>query len=370
MADGSVARSDGFHLLAVRWRDFTRWWLSELRATIPSGWLNWVDSEAVPRLLIWRDFDLVVCRLGLISGPVEMRLPLHHFGAAALNAWLAEHGFKRDQVMAGAVVERDLFFLRDLSVPKAALGALQKILDQEVLRRTPFQLSDIWHAATRSTGGATDIPAMCHWIIRKDRAEAALAEFGLEVSEIDILATRDPNGEFVPVIHFRAIGHEDPPWARRAVRLLAAAGLAAAIFGLAVFEICQASVASGIEASLMEAREGVQGDQGGFNQTARLFALKADAGVLEIWDELSRVLPDHTFLTEARIADGRVALSGFSADAAHLVRIIDQSPLFSGATLDAAITPDATEHRDRFSISFKVRAGRTVPTLGRTRSPA
>jgi general secretion pathway protein L len=120
----------------------------------------------------------------------------------------------------------------------------------------------------------------------------------------------------------------------------------------------------------MEAREGVQGDQGGFNQTARLFALKADAGVLEIWDELSRVLPDHTFLTEARIADGRVTLSGFSADAAHLVRIIDQSPLFSGATLDAAITPDATEHRDRFSISFKVRAGRTVPTLGRTGSPA
>jgi general secretion pathway protein L len=98
--------------------------------------------------------------------------------------------------------------------------------------------------------------------------------------------------------------------------------------------------------------------------------MKADVGILEIWDELSRVLPDHTFLTETRIADGRVTLSGFSADAARLVRIIDQSPLFTGAALAAAITPDATEHKDRFSISFKVRGGRTMRPSGDTRSPA
>ena len=94
--------------------------------------------------------------------------------------------------------------------------------------------------------------------------------------------------------------------------------------------------------------------------------MKADVGILEIWDELSRVLPDNTFLTETRIADGKVTVSGFSADAARLVRVIDQSPLFSGATLATAITPDATEHKDRFSITFKVRGG-TNRTAGRKR---
>ena len=63
--------------------------------------------------------------------------------------------------------------------------------------------------------------------------------------------------------------------------------------------------------------------------------MKAEVGVLGVWDELSRILPDHTFLTETRLADGKVTLSGFSADAARLVRIIDQSPLFSGAALTA-----------------------------------
>ncbi len=369
MADISVVRSDSFHALAARGQDFSRWWISELREVVPSRWLSWADDDVIPRLLIWRDRDLVVCRLASVAGPLETRLPLHRFALAALIAWLAECGLRREQVILGQVIGRDLFFLRDLTVPKAALMALPKILDQEVLRRTPFQLSEIWHAAIPVADGATDVLTMCHWIIRKDRAEAALAELGLTANDVDFIAVSDASGEFVPVIPFLATSHEDPPWARRAVKLLAVAGLGAVLFGVVAFEWCQASVATGIEASLVEAREGAQGNGGGSNQVGRLFAMKADVGILEIWDELSRVLPDHTFLTETRIADGRVTLSGFSADAARLVRIIDQSPLFSGAALAAAITPDATEHKDRFSISFKVRGGRTVRPQGSARSP-
>ena len=370
MAEMSVARVDGFHALAARWQDFSRWWISELRQVVPSRWLGWADHDVIPRLLIWRDRDLVVCRLASVAGSVESRFPLHDFDAAVINGWLAGNGLGREQVMVGPVIGHDRFFLRDLSVPKAALPALPRILDQEVLRRTPFQLSDIWHAAIPTADGAADILTMCHWIIRKDRAEAVLAELGLTTSDVDFLAASDANGEVAPVIAFRATNHEDPLWARRVVKLLAAAGLGVVMFGLITFEWRQASVATSIEASLIEAREGAQGNRGSSNQAARLFAMKADAGMLEIWDELSRVLPDHTFLTETRIADGRVTVSGFSADAAHLVRIIDQSPLFSGATLAAAITPDAAEHKDRFSISFKVRGGRTVRPSGNARSPA
>jgi general secretion pathway protein L len=370
MTEVSVARSDSFHALAARWQDFSRWWLSELRETVPSRWLDWVDGDSMPRALIWRDHDLVVCMLASAAGAVDTRFPLHRFGAAVLNTWLAENGLRREQVMVGPVVGRDLFFLRNLSVPKAALSALPKILDQEVMRRTPFQLSDIWHAAIPAADTATDVVAICHWIIRKDRAEAALTELGVTASDIDFLAANNANGEVVPVIAFRATGHEDPSWARRVVKLLAAAAMGAVMFGLVAFEWSQASVANSIEASLAEARVGAQGKRGGSNHAARLFAMKADVGILEIWDELSRILPDHTFLTETRIADGRVTLSGFSSDAARLVRIIDQSPLFSGAALAAAITPDATEHKDRFSISFKVRGGRIVRPSRNAGSPA
>ena len=206
---------------------------------------------------------------------------------------------------------------------------------------------------------------MCHWIIRRDRAEAALSELGLASRDVDCLAVADAGGEAVPVITFRAVSDEDPAWALRAVRLLAAAALGAVLLGLIVFEWRQASVAATLETALVEARQSAQSGRDGLDPAARLFAMKAETGILAVWDELSRILPDHTFLTETRIADGTVTVSGFSADAARLVRIIDQSPLFSGATLTSAITPDANERKDRFSIVFKLRGARAAPPRSR-----
>jgi general secretion pathway protein L len=127
---------------------------------------------------------------------------------------------------------------------------LPKILDQEVVRRTPFQLSEIWHAASAIATGPDDIVAMRHWIIRKDRAEVALAELGLKYSEVDFLAVGDSSGEALPVINFRGSGEQDPPWSGRAVRLLAGAALLACVCGVAVFEWRQASVAAAIETEL------------------------------------------------------------------------------------------------------------------------
>jgi len=358
MAYVSAARSGASQLLAARWHGFVQWWLSGLKEVVPPAWRNWADGEALPKVMVRRDAETVVCRLISPAGVVEGQLPAAGFNAAALAAWLAQHGLGRDEVMMGPVLSRDLFLLRELTVPKAALGVLPNILDQEVVRRTPFQLSDIWHAASTLAGGSNDVVAMCHWIIRRDRAEVALAELGLKAGDIDFLAAGNADGEAVPVINFRIADDEDPPWAARAVRLLAAAALVAAVCGMAAFEWSQASVASSIDAALAEARQGAQNGRDGVDPVGRLLAMKADVSVLEVWDELSRILPDHTFLTEARMADGKVTLSGFSADAARLVRIIDQSPLFSGAALTAAITPDATERKDRFSIGFKVKGVR------------
>ena len=110
---------------------------------------------------------------------------------------------------------------------------------------------------------------------------------------------------------------------------------------------------------------------GGRIACSQLVALKAVPGSLAAWDELSRVIPDHTFLTEVRVAGGTITLSGVSSDAARLVRILDGSRLFTGATLVGPITPDANERRDRFRMSLKLRkagAGRVAKSAERPES--
>ena len=359
------ARAGGLHVFTAWGKGFAQWWLAGLREAVPARWRQWAEGEARPQLSLWRDGDSVTCHLTAAAGPAETRIPVSHFSAAALEQWLAGQGVSREAATIAPVISRELFFLRELSVPKAAFGALPKILEQDILRRTPFQLADIWHAATAVGQEADDVVPMCHWIIRRDRAEAALSELGLASRDVDCLAVADAGGRAVPVIMFRAVSDEDPAWALRAVRLLAAAALGAVVLGLAVFEWRQASVAAALETAVLEARQSAQSGRDGLDPAARLFAMKADAGILAVWDELSRILPDHTFLTETRIADGTVTVSGFSADAARLVRIIDQSPLFSGATLTSAITPDANERKDRFSIVFKLRGARAATAKSR-----
>jgi general secretion pathway protein L len=362
------ARAGGLHVLNAWGKGFAQWWLSGLRDAVPARWREWAEREATPQVALWRDGDCVTCRLTSAKVPAEIRIPLPLFNAAALEQWLIEQGVSREQTAVAPVISRELFFLRELSVPKAAFGALPKILDQDILRRTPFQLSDIWHGATadqESHDVSDGVVPMCHWIIRRDRAEAALSELGLASPEIDCLAVADAGGEAASVITFRAASDDDPAWALRAVRLLALAALGAVLLGLIVFEWRQASVAAALETAVVEARLSAQSGRDGLDPAARLFAMKGETGILAVWDELSRILPEHTFLTETRIADGTVTVSGFSADAARLVRIIDQSALFSSATLSSAITPDANERKDRFSIVFKLRGARAATAKSR-----
>ena len=228
-------------------KGFAQWWLSGLRDAVPARWREWAEGEARPQVTLWRDGDGITCRLTSATGPAETRIPFPHFNAAALEQWLTGQGVTREAATVAPVISRELFFLRELSVPKAAFGALPKILDQDILRRTPFQLSDIWHAATAMGQESDGVVPMCHWIIRRDRAEAALSELGLASRDVDCLAVADAGGEAVPAIIFRAASDEDPAWALRAVRLLAVAALGAVLLGLVVFEWRQASVAAALE---------------------------------------------------------------------------------------------------------------------------
>jgi general secretion pathway protein L len=365
MAHVSPIKSGASQLMVASWQRFARWWLSGLKEVMPAVWSDWADGEAKPKVIVWREADAVICRLTSAAGAVEVRFSAVSFDAATLVTWLVLNCLSREEVTVGSVISRQLFFLRELTVPKAALDALPKILDQEVLRRTPFPLSDIWHGASVGAAGANDITEISHWIIRRDRAETALGQLGLKNCDVDFLAVADANGDAVPVINFRTADDGDPPWATRAVRLLAMAALLASIAGFTIFEWRQATVAAAIDASLADARQGAQSGRDGVEPVGRLIAMKADISILEVWEELSRILPDHTFLTEFRLVDGRVTLSGLSSDAARLVRIIDQSPLFAGPALAAAITPDNVESKERFSISFKVRGGRRTASAGR-----
>jgi general secretion pathway protein L len=94
-------------------------------------------------------------------------------------------------------------------------------------------------------------------------------------------------------------------------------------------------------------------------------------GLLEIWEETTRILPPHSWLTDFRLSevpDGRGALinlTGLSNAAPSLVGVFDRSPTFFDAVLTAPVSIDPAEGRERFALQAKVKFPQLVKEASR-----
>jgi general secretion pathway protein L len=76
--------------------------------------------------------------------------------------------------------------------------------------------------------------------------------------------------------------------------------------------------------------------------------------LLRILSEVTRVLPEGTWLTEFELDGGKVHIQGFSKSASDVVGDIDRSPLFANAQFMAPLQ-NAQNGNERFDLSFDVK---------------
>lgn len=76
--------------------------------------------------------------------------------------------------------------------------------------------------------------------------------------------------------------------------------------------------------------------------------------VTTIWGELTRVIPDTSWVSDVSIKDGQVRISGFSRSAAGLISMLEGSPLFAGPTFGAPVVKAPDVDKERFSIDMEL----------------
>src|SRR3954464_11236909 len=167
MTNVSVSRLQTPRALAEGWRQFTQWWMDELRGCVPAAWRNALQARSGRRLFVWTENDSVVCHLVAPPGVRERRFQASRLNRLQLDEWITECGCASDAVQVGLVLQSDLFFQREFRLPRSELDALNRILVQEVVHRTPFQLTDIWHGVTPDNQSNDSVAGFRHWIIPK-----------------------------------------------------------------------------------------------------------------------------------------------------------------------------------------------------------
>ena len=353
---------------------FWSWYRTEFFALFSPATVAWMLDRGDRKLIIDEDdprladsaddprlADSATDGSAIRIGPEELK-------SATLANVLSRRGLSREATKIVLQISPDKFFVRRFDIPAAARANLPRLLEAEIERKTPFSLLDIFfgHVLAPSDANAEKLHVE-QWILRRDIVERTLEGVGLSVSEIDVVQPAAETADSgVPEI---MVGHKADVLDRFRMAAVVLSILAILLFlaGFAITMWRQSQLASQLDAAIAaSSQRAAQVRQMADQATGESFLLahlrherENLPPVLDLWEEISRVLPDGAYLTELRVSEPKpgervIDLTGFSDAAADLPALFDRSPLFFDASLTDAITPDLNEKRERFSLQIKV----------------
>ena len=291
--------------------------------------------------------DRLVMADGQVAGTVSDKV------AAALRGNRAE-----------LILRPERFLFRPLELPKRASEFLDGIVRSQIDRLTPWSANDAVFGWTRAEDAGADRIVVT--VAATARAMVApyvrtLTTLGVESIAVSTLL---PGPEAVPVRVLDAKGRTavNPRIVRHVLLAVfvvtglgaAAAGGAATVLG-ARLEAQQDQLARQIAARRGAALTG----PGALDPaTAALRALErrkheAPSSVM-VLEQLSQVLPDHTYVTELRIEGDKLRLVGVTRDAPSLIGLIERTQHFTRATFFAPTTRSPTDVGERFHIEAQI----------------
>ena len=280
------------------------------------------------------------------------------------------------------------FDLSDKPLPPAlaaklqgGAGAIVLVSPEMVLRRhvdLPIQVSAELHAAASFLVGhltpfsAEQARHAVRAIARDRRRKILRAEIAvipratldgwlqvLEALQVRVSAIFLSGDQGVPRLDFLAHGDEGRPrFPRRseAWKPVLAIGLSVLIAGPLAIAYAIHTKAQALAAELVVASGSVREAQSlraavEARMSAAAFLPERLRGpsAVELVDELTKALPDGTWLFGLELKPGEATLAGFSPDVPGLLRRLQSAP-FDAPELSSPVVHDAAAHRDRFEI--------------------
>jgi general secretion pathway protein L len=266
------------------------------------------------------------------------------------------------------VLRSTRFLFRPLELPSRAADFLDGIVRAQIDRLTPWSAADaVFGCSPPGESGTGRITTVIAVTTRKLAMSYVQALSAFRPATIAVCTdVAESNGARVKVFEQRARGRLDALRVRRALLIVLAVAAAGALLALSAAALVADSLDSqqsevARQISLRRAAIRAGGDGRDRSPVAALERRKYDtpASVI-VLEALSRVLPDHTYITELHLAGGKLQISGITRDAPSLIPLIEQSQHFTRATFYAPTTRSPSDPGERFHIEARIEPKNTA----------
>lgn len=345
------------------------WWRSELLSIVPAS-AKRILARHSHVISVWiNDGDQVLVRQ--IDLSLTRRIKSEE--RIAEGNWpVALQAISRRQSRYGAGLRVDLvvpssscLFLTH-HIPVQALARLTEIATLELERTTPLRRSQILHDSfvmnwPRGGNGTVEIQQVA---IARDKIERFLADLNAQAGGVDSVRVARPDGSILPV-DLKGEGIAPKRSSRRFYTVAAAAFCIAALLSIynTVNEIQtlqaainqQSRIEDGLKLQVANIRKALATQDTLLDRAKKLRLRKIDTvSTLQVWEEVTQLLPASTWVSEFRIEDGVLYLDGFSRSAAELIGIFSRSKIFSKVEFVSPVTRDGQQGMERFQLRMRV----------------
>lgn len=334
------------------------WWTGELMAWMPESLRQAIERRNRRLLIEFMGSELIILEGSADRVQVLMRVP-----AESASESLAD--VSRGARDSALIVPSDKILSKTLTLPLAAEENLREVLGFEMDRHTPFSADQVYYDFT-ITGRSVE------------RKELSLVLFFAPRKIVDGLVELASRHGIPPTAATsrEAVTKQFTdvnllPATMRTVRPKAVNRLNFALSCLAVLllvstlvvPIAQKQYLIGKLASQLEEQETAAGEAIRLQREVEKLAegselllqkKQSNLLVLQVIDEMSRIIPDDTWIDRLDITGDEVLLQGQSSSSAALIALIESSPVLHNVRFRAPVTQVVQTGSERFQLSANV----------------
>lgn len=346
---------------------FLAWWCGELAALVPRRARRLFHRGA--RILVLEPSREEVV-LWLLRGErcreigrVDLEGEDGAAQAAAIRALTRRVNLNKTEIALRLPAAQAL--RRTLDLPRSAEPDLRQALFFQIDQQTPFTPQEVYFdyrvtgrqpEAKRLTVEMTVVPRTV-----VGDALAMAARWGLSPAIVDVAGD---DADAPPLLNLLS-EEEDATEARGLSPLNAALAVVAAVLAVAAVSIPldqRRTTAETLLARVAEVKSDasqairLRQEVDRLRKESRYLAeeKRKTLSVIKILDELTRIMPDSTWIFDLKISGREIRIGGYSSAASQLVGLIDDSPLFRTPRFRASVTQDPRSGLERFNLSFEV----------------